>query len=135
MDAETAEAMRYLPEASAEATDKVVLIAREASVMELFAVDVDQLAGVIVEHGGAQSHAAILARSLNIPMVGQVSDFAALLHPGRRLLIDGTKGVVTLDPPADAVVPASLGRESVRRRGSSHGRVPTIRSSRPRLGS
>ena len=80
--------------------DRVILVAREASVMELFAVDRDRLAGVVVEHGGAQSHAAILARSLSIPMVGQVSDFAAIAHPGRRLLIDGTAGTVLLDPEA-----------------------------------
>ena len=83
--------------------------------MELFAVDLDQLAGVVVEHGGPQSHAAILARSLGIPMVGQVKDFAGLLHPGRRVLVDGGRGVVTLDPPADTVRPR-------RRRG--RGRPP-----------
>lgn len=89
-----------------DASVKVVLVAREASVMELFAVDLDQLAGVLVEHGGAQSHAAILARSLGIPMVGQVEEFTSLLHPGRRLLLDGTSGTVTLDPPGDTVVAA-----------------------------
>jgi phosphotransferase system enzyme I (PtsP) len=77
---------------------RVVLVAREASVLELFAVDLDHLAGVVVEQGGAQSHAAILARSLGIPMVGQVSDFNALLRPGRRLLVDGRAGTVLLDP-------------------------------------
>ncbi len=87
--------------------DRVVLVAREASVMELFAVDLDHLAGVVVKQGGAQSHAAILARSLGIPMVGQVSDFESVAHPGRRLLVDGTRGVVALDPPADCVVPAN----------------------------
>jgi phosphotransferase system enzyme I (PtsP) len=87
--------LRPRPEAEG---DRVVLVAREASVMELFAVDLDRLAGVVVEHGGAQSHAAILARSLSIPMVGQVSGFAALLRPGRRLLLDGQAGTVTLDP-------------------------------------
>src|SRR4029077_12451623 len=69
-----------------------------ASVMELFAVDLDQLAAVVVEHGGPQSHAAILARSLGIPMVGQAPDFAALQHPGRRLLVDGTTGEIVVDP-------------------------------------
>jgi phosphotransferase system enzyme I (PtsP) len=97
---------------SRESADKVILVARESSVMELFAVDLDQLAGVVVEHGGAQSHAAILARSLGIPMVGQVPEFANLLHPGRRLLVDGGKGVVTLDPPDDYVLPARPGDEA-----------------------
>ena len=86
------------PRRAAEAADRVVLVAREASVMELFAVDLERLAAVIVEHGGPQSHAAILARSLGIPMVGQVPNFAALHHPGRRLLVDGTTGEIILDP-------------------------------------
>jgi phosphotransferase system enzyme I (PtsP) len=85
--------------------EPVVLLAREVSVMELFAVELDRLAGVVVEHGGPQSHAAILARSLGIPMVGQVRNFQALLHPGRRLLVDGTGGTVYLDPAADFVAP------------------------------
>ena len=83
--------LRTRSDTAPDSTDKVVLISREASVMELFAVDLDQLAAVVVEHGGAQSHAAILARSLNIPMVGQVSNFVALQHPGRRLLVDGAR--------------------------------------------
>ena len=82
--------------------------------MELFAVDLDRLAAVVVEHGGPQSHAAILARSLGIPMVGQVPNFAALLHPGRRLLVDGTTGDIVLDP-AEELTPHG-GRVPGRRR-------------------
>src|SRR5690348_4029788 len=89
------------------AGDRLVLVAREASVMELFAVDLDRLAAVVVEHGGPQSHAAILARSLGIPMVGQLTDFTPLLHSGRRLLVDGTAGTVSLDPSALCVMPPS----------------------------
>jgi len=87
--------LRPRPEAEG---DRVVLVAREASVMELFSVDLERLAAVVVEHGGPQSHAAILARSLGVPMVGQVEDFKSLLRPGRRLLVDGKAGTVTLDP-------------------------------------
>jgi phosphotransferase system enzyme I (PtsP) len=92
-------------QAADPAGDRLVLVAREASVLELFAVDIDRLAAIIVEHGGPQSHAAILARSLSIPMVGQIADFTDLLHAGRRLLVDGTTGTVTLDPPADTRAP------------------------------
>ncbi len=83
--------------------ERIVLVAREASVMELFAVDITRLAGVVIEHGGGQSHAAILARSLNIPMVGQVANFEALACPGLRLMVDGDSGTVTVDPPAAAL--------------------------------
>jgi phosphotransferase system enzyme I (PtsP) len=95
--------------------DRLVLVAREASVMELFAVDLDRLAAVVVGHGGPQSHAAILARSLGIPMVGQLADVTPLLHSGRRLLVDGGAGTVTLDPPEQCVVPPSApGRAEAR---------------------
>jgi phosphotransferase system enzyme I (PtsP) len=98
--------------------DRLVLVAREASVMELFAVDLDRLAAVVVEHGGPQSHAAILARSLGIPMVGQLADLSPLLHSGRRLLVDGRAGTVVLDPAPLCVMPPSniglvAGREAV----------------------
>jgi phosphotransferase system enzyme I (PtsP) len=95
--------------AGPEYGDRVVLVAREASVMELFAVDLERLAGVIVEHGGPQSHAAILARSLNIPMVGQVGDFTSFAHPGLQLLVNGDTGSVMVSPSPEclpALVPS-----------------------------
>lgn len=98
--------LRPPPAESPGEGDRVVLVGREASVMELFAVEPDRLAGVVVEHGGPQSHAAILARSLGIPMVGQVADFGELLRPGRRLLVDGTTGTIGLDPPLEPTRPA-----------------------------
>jgi phosphotransferase system enzyme I (PtsP) len=108
--------------------DRVILVAREASVMELFAVDLDQLAGVVVEHGGAQSHAAILARSLNIPMVGQVGDFSGLLQPGRRLLVDGDRGLVVLDPTPLQIADSRLQNEQAGGAGVSHSAAANLQS-------
>jgi phosphoenolpyruvate-protein kinase (PTS system EI component) len=76
-------------------------VAREASVLQLFAVDMKRLAGVVLEKGGPQSHAAILARSLGIPMVGLVSDFGALLTPGCHLRVDGDHAIVIVNPEGD----------------------------------
>ena len=78
--------------------DRLVLVAHEASVMDLFSVDLDRLAAVVVGHGGPQSHAAILARSLGIPMVGQLLEGAEAIRPGQLLLVDGSSGLVQLDP-------------------------------------
>ncbi len=84
----------------------IILVTREASVMELFAVERSHLAGVVVEHGGPQSHAAILARSLGLPMVGKVEDFARVAQPGRWLKVDGGTGLIDPDAnPEDAPPP------------------------------
>src|SRR5205823_4987762 len=56
--------VRPHPARAAVGGDRIVIVAHEASVMDLFSVDLDCLAGVVVERGGGQSHAAILARSL-----------------------------------------------------------------------
>ena len=87
---------------------QLILVLREASVLELFAVDRSRLAGVIVEHGGGQCHAAILARSLGLPMVGQVVDFATLAAPGRWLRIDGISGHVEATSPPESTEPITI---------------------------
>lgn len=85
----------------ADSDSPLVLVLREASVLELFAVDRRRLAGVVVENGGPQCHAAILARSLALPMIGQVSDFDTLAVPGRWLRVDGTAGKVDAGAPSE----------------------------------
>jgi phosphotransferase system, enzyme I, PtsP len=91
---------------------RVVLVAHEASVTDLFSMDLDRLAAVVVEHGGPQSHAAILARSLGVPMVGMIPDFAVLSETGKTLLVDGNSGVIYPDPPHQLVVSYSPSPQS-----------------------
>ena len=89
--------LRPAEQEAKETADRLILIAHEASVMDLFSVDFERLAGIVVERGGAQTHAAILARSLGIPMVGQIPDFVHRAAPGRALRLDGSTGQVDLD--------------------------------------
>ena len=78
--------------------ERIVLVVHEASVLDLFSVDLDHLVGVIVEHGGPHSHAVIIARSLGIPMVGQVSGVIDQIVAGQLLRVDGGAGRIDLDP-------------------------------------
>ena len=81
--------------------ERLVLVAHEASVLDLFSVDLDHLVGVVVEHGGPQSHAVIIARSLGIPMVGQVPGLIDQVQAGQLVRVDGALGLVELDPSLD----------------------------------
>jgi phosphotransferase system enzyme I (PtsP) len=83
--------------------ERLVMVAHEASVLDLFSVDLDHLVGVVVEHGGPQSHAVIIARSLGIPMVGQVPGLIDQIQNGELLRIDGTAGQVELAPSLEGV--------------------------------
>ncbi len=54
------------------------------------------VAGVVVEVGAQQSHAAIVARELGIPAIVGVADATVRLTDGQPIEIDGTTGAVTL---------------------------------------
>lgn len=111
---------------------RVVLVAHEASVLDLLSVEPDQLAAVAVEHGGPQCHAAILARSLGVPMVGQVAGLVDRVRAGQFACVDGGAGSITLDAEPEAP-PTSLmnGAAAV---ASRHGKgAGTARLGLPRI--
>jgi pyruvate, water dikinase len=54
-------------------------------------------AGVVAEHGGLISHAAIAARELGLPCVVGVERATSLIQTGQSGRIDGTAGVVAVD--------------------------------------
>jgi phosphotransferase system enzyme I (PtsI) len=55
--------------------------------------------GVALDMGGTTSHAAILARSLNIPTVVGLHDVTGRVKNGDTLILDGTDGEVIINPP------------------------------------
>ncbi|MEA2496516.1 MAG: multiphosphoryl transfer protein [Thermoleophilaceae bacterium] len=77
-----------------------VLVARElgpADVAELGA----SARGVALAAGGVMAHAAIVARSLGIPMVVGLGEAVLAVEPGSPLVVDGGDGSVALAPGRD----------------------------------
>lgn len=58
-------------------------------------------AGLACDFGSPVSHAAIMARALEIPAVVALHDITARVVPGETLLIDGNHGVVYIRPTAE----------------------------------
>jgi phosphotransferase system enzyme I (PtsI) len=54
---------------------------------------------VALDMGGPTSHAAILARSLDIPTVVGLHDVTQRVNAGDQLIVDGTDGEVIINPP------------------------------------
>ena len=73
-----------------------VLVARELT--PSMTVGLGHIAGIVTELGGNTSHAAILARAMEIPAVVGVSNVTELVRSGERLIVDGGAGVVIPDP-------------------------------------
>ncbi len=94
-----------------------VLVAAELSAMDIARLPVRYLAGLVTTEGGTTSHVAIIARSLGIPAVVGVQTPQAELRQARRVALDGSTGVVVLNP-ADEIV-----RDFERRRAESVARA------------
>lgn len=59
---------------------------------------VANVAGFIAETGSALSSAAIVARECGIPAVLAVRDATSRIQDGQMVLVDGARGVISLQP-------------------------------------
>ena len=64
--------------------------------------------GIALAAGGVSAHAAIVARSLGIPMVVGVGNDLLTAAPGGAVVVDGSNGTVFLSPDADRIEAARL---------------------------
>lgn len=69
-------------------------------------LDPSRLAGVGTDDGGADGHTAIMLRALGVPAVLGVAGLTEAVRPGETIIIDGTAGVVTLNPGAATLAAA-----------------------------
>jgi phosphoenolpyruvate-protein kinase (PTS system EI component) len=74
-----------------------ILVARELTASLPLETDQHTL-GFIVEQGGPNSHAVILARALRRPVVGNIHNPFSSVPMGAAVLIDGNRGEVILNP-------------------------------------
>ena len=88
----------------------VVLAARDLLPSDMIGMARDRVKAIITEAGGRTSHAAILARAFEIPAVLGIGPFLAELKSGIRVIVDGDRGQVILDPDN-----AALKREKAER--------------------
>jgi len=78
--------------------EATLLVAHDLSPSDMVLFKRHAYAGFITDLGGATSHTAILARSLNIPSVMALHNARALIHEGDTLIVDGVAGVVVVNP-------------------------------------
>ena len=83
-----------------ELPDGTVLVVHELTPSMATGLDRAHVAGVVTETGGATSHSAILARSMELPAVLSVPDALGAMQDGQSVIVDGGKGAVLVDPEA-----------------------------------
>jgi phosphotransferase system enzyme I (PtsP) len=83
---------------SFEYPDDVILVAEDVTPVMLGEVDTGSLKAIVSVKGSANSHVAILARSLGIPAVMGAVDLPLGDIQGAHLIVDGWRGEVIVEP-------------------------------------
>ncbi len=81
-----------------------ILVAEELTLSQLTLVSHENLVAIALQSGGVTSHAAILARSFEIPTVVGVEHLMESVVEGDDLVLDGNSGIVYVNPSTDVNV-------------------------------
>jgi phosphotransferase system enzyme I (PtsP) len=84
--------------------DDMIVIARDMGPAELLDYDRTRLRGLVLEEGSALSHVAIVARALDIPVVGQTPNLLSRVEPGDPIVVDGDNAQVLVRPADDILL-------------------------------
>lgn len=87
----------------ADVPEGSVIIAEEITPADTALMDPARVAGFATVLGGAEGHAAIMARALGLPAVAGVAGLLPDAKPGDMAIIDGDKGEIILRPDAEAL--------------------------------
>ncbi|HUA52168.1 MAG TPA: phosphoenolpyruvate--protein phosphotransferase [Candidatus Sulfotelmatobacter sp.] len=122
----------HLSGAAAEAPlalpEDVVLVARSMGPVELLDYDRKQLRGLVLEEGSTTSHVAIVARALDIPVVGRVAGVLDRVDPNDPIVVDGDNAQVFLRPGEDILQSV---RETMRVRAEQSARYEALKGLPP----
>lgn len=92
-----------------------IVVAEELTPSLTVELDTEHTIAFVTEHGGVNSHAAILAKALGIPAVSGIKGIYSELSCGTELLVDGDNGEVIVWPEEKTVSEITGGRrEAVR---------------------
>ena len=104
-----------------------ILIAEDLTPSDTATMERGRVVGFATVRGGATSHVAILARSLDIPAIAGIEPAALDITTGTPVVLDGSKGSLLLNPPPQEVtrIRQRQARHQARRReDTAHAQEP-----------
>ncbi len=85
------------------AMEPSIIVADDLTPSETVQMDKEKILALVTVHGSADSHTAILARTMDIPALIGVPMDLEQVHTGMTVIADGIRGEVIFDPTLEAV--------------------------------
>ncbi|MCF8144473.1 MAG: phosphoenolpyruvate--protein phosphotransferase [Deltaproteobacteria bacterium] len=83
---------------------RVIIVAHDLSPADTTELNTAKVMGFITDVGGKTSHTAIMAQALEIPAVVGLEHATAFVQDGDLLIVDGTSGVVVINPEDSDII-------------------------------
>ncbi|MFH1378950.1 MAG: phosphoenolpyruvate--protein phosphotransferase [bacterium] len=83
--------------------DEAIVVAHNLTPSDTLNMREQKVKGFATDMGGRTSHTAILAQSLEIPAVVGLREISRVIHTGDMLIIDGSQGLVIVNPDTSTV--------------------------------
>lgn len=83
--------------------EDTILVARSMGPADLLDYDRSRLKALVLEEGSTTSHVAIVAKALQIPVVGRVKNILDRVEPMDPIMVDGSNALVYLRPGEDVL--------------------------------
>lgn len=80
---------------------ETIIVAKELTTSDTAKLDFKNIAGIITEVGGINSHSSIIARTHNIPAITRVLEATKIFRNGDNIAINATAGEIYLNPTQD----------------------------------
>ncbi len=91
---------------SEDLPESTILVAQNLGPAELLDYDRRFIKGLVLEEGVHTAHVAIIARALDIPVVGRVPLLLSRVSAGDKLIVDGALGTVKVNPKSEDLLEA-----------------------------
>ncbi len=110
------------------ADDELIVVANDLSPADTIQFKNLKIGGFVTDYGGATSHTAIVARSLAIPAVVGMQHARPLIQDDDLLIVDGTRGVLLVDPDIRILEEYRLRKSALELERSKLKRLKTARA-------
>src|SRR5437667_3533982 len=85
------------------AVEPYICVAHNLTPSDMSTMNKERVLGIATDLGSRTSHTAIMARSLGIPAIVGLHNVSEKLETGQNVLIDGTNGVLIIDPKPETL--------------------------------
>ncbi|MCK9387466.1 MAG: phosphoenolpyruvate--protein phosphotransferase [Sulfuritalea sp.] len=106
----------------------LIVVANDLSPADTIQFKSLRIGGFVTDLGGSTSHTAIVARSLAIPAVVGMQHARSLIQDDDLLIVDGTRGVLIVDPDSGVLAEYRLRKTELELERSKLRRLVTSRS-------